>query len=180
MKQKIFKGAKVFFMGAFLTLLVSTSSNNLVKVSNSNMNLTLDLSSMAQKIEENIKNDLYSAKDSYTGYLTGYAADCPLCTGRLACMPNLDVLNGNVTYVDDTYGELNIVASSTFIPCGTVVRINDFKNANGPLYAIVLDRGVGRNNLDLLTVSEDYAYQYVGRSIVNYDILRKGWANPTE
>ena len=58
MKQKIIKGAKVVMMGAFLTLLVSTSNNNLVKVSNSNMNLTLDLSSMAKKIEENIKNDL--------------------------------------------------------------------------------------------------------------------------
>lgn len=175
MKQKIIKSAKVMMMGAFLTLLVSTSNNNLVKVSNSNMNLTLDLSSMAKKIEENIKNDLYSAKDSYTGYLTGYAADCPLCTGRLACMPDLDVLNGNVTYVDDTYGKLNIVASSTSIPCGTIVRINDYKNTDEPFYAIVLDRGVGRNNLDLLTESEEYAYKYVGRSIVNYDILREGW-----
>ena len=175
MKQKIIKGAKVVMMGAFLTLLVSTSNNNLVKVSNSNMNLTLDLSSMAKKIEENIKNDLYSAKDSYTGYLTGYAADCPLCTGRLACMPDLDVLNGNVTYVDDTYGKLNIVASSTSISCGTIVRINDYKNTDEPFYAIVLDRGVGRNNLDLLTESEEYAYKYVGRSIVNYDILREGW-----
>ena len=90
-------------------------------------------------------------------------------------MPDLDVLNGNVTYVDDTYGELNIVASSTSIPCGTIVRINDYKNTDEPFYAIVLDRGVGRNNLDLLTESEEYAYKYVGRSIVNYDILREGW-----
>lgn len=175
MKHRLIKATKYTILIYIFTLLVSTSNNNLIKVSNSNMNLTLDLNSMVKKVQEDILNDLYSAKDSYTGYLTGYAADCPLCTGKLACMPNLDVLNGNVTYQDETYGELNIVASSTSIPCGTVVRINDYKNSEGPFYAIVLDRGVGRNNLDLLTVSEEYAYQNVGRSIVNYDILRKGW-----
>lgn len=175
MKQKLIKCCKFVLLVYIFTLLVSTSNNSLIKVSNSNMNLTLDLNSMVEKVQENIMNDLYSAKDSYTGYLTGYAADCPLCTGKLACMPSLDVLHGNVMYEDETYGNLNIVASSTSIPCGTVVRINDYKNSDGPFYAIVLDRGVGRNNLDLLTVSEEYAYQNVGRSIVNYDILRKGW-----
>ncbi len=175
MKQKLIKCCKFVLLVYIFTLLVSTSNNSLIKVSNSNMNLTLDLNSMVEKVQENIMNDLYSAKDSYTGYLTGYAADCPLCTGKLACMPSLDVLHGNVMYEDETYGNLNIVASSTSIPCGTVVRINDYKNSDGPFYAIVLDRGVGRNNLDLLTVSEEYAYQNVGRSIINYDILRKGW-----
>lgn len=175
MKQKLIKCCKFVLLVYIFTLLVSTSNNSLIKVSNSNMNLTLDLNSMVEKVQENIMNDLYSAKDSYTGYLTGYAADCPLCTGKLACMPSLDVLHGNIMYEDETYGNLNIVASSTSIPCGTVVRINDYKNSDGPFYAIVLDRGVGRNNLDLLTVSEEYAYQNVGRSIVNYDILRKGW-----
>ena len=175
MKHKLIKCCKYIILVYIFTLLVSTSNNSLIKASNSNMNLTLDLNSMVKKVQENIMNDLYSAKDSYTGYLTGYAADCPLCTGKLACMPSLDVLHGNVMYEDETYGNLNIVASSTSIPCGTVIRINDYKNSDGPFYAIVLDRGVGRSNLDLLTVSESYAYQNVGRSIVNYDILRKGW-----
>ena len=171
MKHKLIKCCKYIILVYIFTLLVSTSNNSLIKASNSNMNLTLDLNSMVKKVQENIMNDLYSAKDSYTGYLTGYAADCPLCTGKLACMPSLDVLHGNVMYEDETYGNLNIVASSTSIPCGTVIRINDYKNSDGPFYAIVLDRGVGRSNLDLLTVSESYAYQNVGRSIVNYDIL---------
>ena len=43
------------------------------------------------------------------------------------------------------------------------------------MYAIVLDRGVSKYNLDLLTVSEDYARKNVGRSVVSYDVLRKGW-----
>lgn len=155
-----------------LLLLVSTSNRNDYKTSNSNLNLTLDLTSMAKKVHEDIENDLYSAKDTYTGYLTGYGADCPLCSGHLACMPSLDVLNGNIYYTDSVYGNLNIVASSSNLACGTVVRIN---SNFGEIMAIVLDRGVGGNNLDLLQVSEQEALINVGRSIVSYDILRKGW-----
>lgn len=159
----------------FVAFISSTSNSNFTKVSNSNLNKTLDLNSMVLKVKEDIANDIYSAKDTYTGYLTGYSADCPLCSGHLACMPSLDVLHGNVVYQDPTYGTLNIVASSTGIPCGTVIRINEHKLGSDPLFAIVLDRGVGGNNLDLLTVSEQYALNNVGRSIVSYDILRSGY-----
>ena len=87
-------------------------------------------------------------------------------------MPSLDVLNGNIYFNDSVYGNLNIVASSSNLACGTVVRIN---SNFGEIMAIVLDRGVGGNNLDLLQVSEQEALINVGRSIVSYDILRKGW-----
>ena len=90
-------------------------------------------------------------------------------------MSNLDVLNGNVTYEDKTYGKVNIVASSKALSCGTIIRINEHKLHSEPMYAIVLDRGVSKYNLDLLTVSEDYARKNVGRSVVSYDVLRKGW-----
>lgn len=163
-------------VGATLLLGSSGSGINYLNNSkNSNLSLTLDLNAMAMKLENDIKNDLYSVKDTYTGYLTGYGADCPLCSGRLACMSNLDVLNGNVMYEDRTYGEVNIVASSKALPCGTIIRINEHKLYDEPMYAIVLDRGVSKYNLDLLTVSEDYASKNVGRSVVSYDILRKGW-----
>jgi hypothetical protein len=158
-----------------LILITSTSNNKFLKAGNSNLNKTLDLNSMVMKVKEDIANDLYSAKDTYTGYLTGYSADCPLCGGHLACMPSLDVLHGNVTYQDSIYGELNIVASSTATPCGTVIRINEHRLGSEPIYAIVLDRGVGGNNLDLLTPSQEYALSHVGRSIVSYDILRRGY-----
>ena len=64
-----------------LILITSTSNNKFLKAGNSNLNKTLDLNSMVMKVKEDIANDLYSAKDTYTGYLTGYAADCPLCGG---------------------------------------------------------------------------------------------------
>ena len=61
------------------------------KVENENVNRNVDLSTMALKVNEMIENDLYSAKDTYTGQLTGYAHDCPLCGGTLACAYNYNV-----------------------------------------------------------------------------------------
>lgn len=173
--HRLNKVIKSVILVGFIGLIFTSSSNLTTKVSNENLTLTLNLESMAMRVKEEIANDIYSAKESYSGYLTGYGADCPLCGGTLACMPGLDVLHGNVTYDDKTYGTVNIVASSKNVPCGTILRINDYRNSNGPMYAIVLDRGVGGYNLDLLTINEAYAYQNVGRSIVNYDVLRRGW-----
>ena len=42
--------------------------------------------------------------------------------------------------------------------------------------AIVLDRGVLGTDIDLLSPSEDYARQYVGRHKITYDVLRNGWS----
>ena len=41
--------------------------------------------------------------------------------------------------------------------------------------AIVLDRGVLGNDLDLLVESEAYALKNVGRHKLTYDVLRFGW-----
>ena len=108
------------------------------------------------------------------GYLTGYGADCPLCGGTLACLSSYNVYKNNVvTYNDRIYGNVRIVASSRNLPCGSIVRINSGRVPGG--LAIVLDRGVLGTNLDLLCPSEDYASQYIGRSYVTYEVLRRGW-----
>ncbi len=166
---------KSALLGVIMLTMFSSTRSNYMQISNTNFNLTLDLNAMALKVQEDIENDIYAAKDTYTGYLTGYGADCPLCSGHLACKSDLDVLHGNVTYDDVVYGKLNIVATSKAIPCGSVIRINEHKLGSEPLYAIVLDRGVSKYNIDLLTVSEAYASANVGRSVVTYDILRSGW-----
>jgi hypothetical protein len=158
-----------------ILLVVGASNGSEIKVTNSNLNLSLDLNAMAAKVEEDIQNDIYSSKDTYTGYLTGYAADCPLCGGHLACMPSLDVLHGNVNYQDSTYGNVRIVASSKNLTCGTIIKFQSNVNGGEPITAIVLDRGVTGTAIDLLTPTESYAIQNVGRSIISYDILRKGW-----
>ena len=157
-------------------LIVETSATRFEsKIESVNENRTINLTTMALKLEEDISNDLYAAKDTYTGDLTGYTADCPLCTGRLSCLPNYDVLNGTETYSDQTYGNVRIVASSKNLPCGTILRFNKQNISNDPIIAIVLDRGVLGNDLDLLSNSYDYAVKTIGRSSISYDILRTGW-----
>ena len=156
-------------------LLIGTSNGSQYKVKNSNLNLSTDLTLMALKVEKDIQNDIYSAKETYEGDLTGYGADCPLCGGHLACMPSLDVLNGNVSYTDQTYGSVRIVASSQNLPCGSVVRFDAPGISDEKMVAIVLDRGVTGTALDLLVESNNAAYTSVGRRKITYDVIRKGW-----
>ena len=158
-----------------ILMLVGTSNGSQFKVKNSNLNLSTDLTLMALKVENDIQNDIYSAKETYIGDLTGYGADCPLCGGHLACMPSLDVLHGNVIYNDETYGQVRIVASSQNLPCGSIVRFESQRISDEPVVAIVLDRGVTGTSLDLLVESNNAAYYSVGRVKISYDVIRKGW-----
>jgi len=158
-------------------IIVAKSSSSLVetKFSNDATNRTINLSTMAMKLEEDIRNDIYSAKDTYTGDLTGYEANCPLCNGTLSCRADYYVKDGTDTYPDPTYGTVRIVASSKNLPCGTIVRFQLNSLSQDPIIAIVLDRGVLGNDLDLLTPNEFFARQYVGRRSIQYDVLRQGW-----
>ena len=118
-------------------LLVGTSNGSQFKIKNSNLNLSTDLTLMALKVEKDIQNDIYSAKETYEGDLTGYGADCPLCGGHLACMPSLDVLHGNVTYNDSTYGLVNIVKANSSYLCNSILEFN----VDGEeIYGIILEK----------------------------------------
>ncbi len=174
----IIKTFRRLFQVTLLILLVVfvESSNNIkeTKVLNDNYNKSIDLATMALKLQEDIKNDLYSAKDTFTGDLTSYLPTCPLCSGKLACLPRYNVLDGTETYQDISYGNVKIVASSKNLPCGSIIRFNSNRISTDPVLAIVLDRGVLGNDIDLLTSSDSYA-AYVGRSSITYDVLRNGW-----
>lgn len=157
-----------------LMIVVGASNNDEIKVNNNNLNKSLDLRMMAMKVEEDKKNDIYSAKESYEGDLTGYVANCPLCGGHLACMPSLDVLSGIVNYNDSVYGNVRIVASSRNLACGSIVRFQSSISAE-PIVAIVLDRGVLGTDLDMLVGDITDATHGIGRKKISYDVLRKGW-----
>ena len=145
------------------------------KVENENVNKNVNLSTMALKINEIEENRLYSAIDTYTGDLTGYVYNCPLCGGTLACAPKYNIRDGKDYYDDAIYGRVKIVASSRNLDCGTIVRFNSSRISDEPVIAIVLDRGVTGNSLDLLSPSLEYATHNVGRSSITYDVLRQGW-----
>ena len=166
---------KLGIMSLAILVMVGSSNGSGFKVKNSNLNLSADLSLMALRVEENIKNDIYNPLETYTGDLTGYGADCPLCGGRLACLSSLDVLHGNVNYDDPTYGSIRIVASSLNLPCGSVIKFNAPAVSNDKVVAIVLDRGVSGTAIDLLLPSNSMANSAVGRQRITYDVVRRGW-----
>ena len=117
-------------------------------------------------------NSLYK----FTGELTGYSGDCPLCSGYLACPPRTNVLKSGIYYNDTSYGNIRIVASSKNYPCGTILRFNVKKIAKEPIFAIVLDRGVSGNVIDLLTDSSESAIKDIGRvKNLEFEVLREGW-----
>ena len=164
----------------------SVSEKNVIKVESFNFNKSLGMNANAVKDEEEKPKPKEEEKpkeekslvvsNKLNGILTGYGADCPLCNGTLACKPSYKVYKNNVvTYNDSTYGNVRIVASSTRMPCGSIVRFNARGIGNGTITAIVLDRGVVGNNLDLLMTSEDEAAKVVGRRNITYEVLRRGW-----
>jgi hypothetical protein len=170
--HKVIKATKIILILAIILCAqqVGMKSEN-GKISNINVNKTLDLSAMAYKLNEINMQDIYYPLDTLTGDLTGYAADCPLCGGTLGCTGQ-NVLDGTTTYDDKTYGTVEIVASSKSLACGSIItwEMNGEKRT-----AIVLDRGVLGTDIDLLSPSEEYASKYIGRRKITYDVLRVGW-----
>lgn len=118
---------------------------------------------------------LYQPISTFVGTLTGYSADCPGCSGNLACT-GTSVKNNGIYYNDKTYGKIRIVATSASYPCGTIIRFNHSSVSSKPVIAIALDRGVSGNKVDLLAESSSYALNYIGSSYnKKFEILRLGW-----
>lgn len=173
--RNAFKIVQIMVLVLLVIIVDSSNTKMESKVINDHYNRSIDLSTMTLKLKEDIANDLYSSKDTYTGDLTGYTANCPLCSGKLACLPNYNVISGVETYQDISYGNVRIVASSNNLSCGSIIRFHKQSISSEPIVAIVLDRGVLGNDIDLLTANLDYAYSSIGRSTITYDVLRNGW-----
>lgn len=158
-------------------LMIAKSSTNVMdsSVENENTNKTINLSTMALKVIEIEQELKFTAIDTYTGSLTGYVYNCPLCSGTLSCMPSYDITDGTNTYYDSEYGEVYIVASSSNLPCGSIVSFYSNRISDERVLAVVLDRGVTGNSLDFLAPNVNYAYNNIGRSTITYDVLRSGW-----
>ena len=152
---------------------------------NMNTTSTVENESLAKVLDKNViqenqnniyKQGTYNPIFTFKGELTGYVGDCPLCTGYLACPPRTNVLKEGIYYKDKTYGTVRIVASSRNYPCGTILRFKVNKLSDEPIIAIVLDRGVSGNVIDLLTDDKNYAIRKVGRvRNLEFEVLRKGW-----
>lgn len=122
---------------------------------------------------------LYGAETpiSFDGQMTAYKANCPGCTGGVACPPGRDVTGDNYFYTDETYGEIRILAADPHIPCGTIVSFSNVSFSSEPIIGIVLDRGgaIKGNIMDFLVGPND-DMDVVGRQRgVHYEILRWGY-----
>ncbi len=128
---------------------------------------------MYSNFEDAVSNSRYYPT-SFVGKLVHYGPDCPECGGHLGCNGQ-DARNGNIYYNDSEYGKLRIVAMSSTIPCGSIIRINvDAYDPDG-MYAIVLDRGVSGNMVDLLKTSSRASSPVSSVNNVTFDIVRYGY-----
>lgn len=169
---------KLLFLLFIVLVFVTSEVGNQKKVKTEVLviNKSFTVNAVAEKEFEDINDDIYAAKATFSGDLTGYAADCPMCNGTLACKSSYDVYkNGVVTFDDKTYGTVRIVASSKKLACGSIIRFDSNRVSEDEVYAIVLDRGVLGTSIDLLVETESYASKYIGRSKINYDVVRFGW-----
>ncbi len=178
----IFKIFSLFFM-SFLLCKTDAIEKKYISIENNNIAKYIEEENIDAKQVEMFKDEydtisLYIADYTFVGELTGYVADCPLCSGYLACPPRTNALESGIYFEDNDYGTVRIVASSSNYSCGTILRFQTDKIQSEPIIAIVLDRGVYGNNIDLLTDSEDFAINNIGRiKNLNFEVLRTGWKN---
>ena len=137
----------------------------------------LDKKTLSPVMYSSFEDAVYNSKyypTSFVGKLVHYGPDCPECGGHLGCNGQ-DARNGNIYYNDSEYGKLRIVAMSSTIPCGSVIRINVSAYDPDGMYAIVLDRGVDGNMVDLLKTSARASSPVSSVNNVTFDIVRYGY-----
>ena len=112
----------------------------------------------------------------FTGTMTGYGPDCEGCGGKTGCPPRQDVRNGNIYFNDQEYGKINIVATDSRIPCGSIIKIRK-STVGEEVTAIALDRGgaIKETKMDFLVNSEKESADKIGVQKVEYEIVRWGW-----
>ena len=89
----------IFFIGK------ENYENKSLSVSmNTNLNKSIDKQIIQDSQNELYKEGIYNPLYTFTGELTGYAGDCPLCSGYLACPPRTNVLEKGIYFDDKTYG----------------------------------------------------------------------------
>lgn len=173
----IFFMAIVVMDGNKKTSIVTSNVNNVKWVQSSRIMHELESVKNVSNTAD-IKKYGNRYKIEFTGTLTGYGPDCPGCLGMVYCAPNPNVQNGKIYYNDKTYGKIRILAADYSIPCGSIVKIENFSFIPGnEFYGIVLDRGsaiVGLT-MDLLYPSENDTIIIGRQRNIHFTIERWGW-----
>lgn len=126
----------------------------------------------------------------YIGRSTGYGPDCVGCSavGNVACFTKNrtkhSLINDGITYQDEEYGEVRILAADTSkFPCGTIVLVDTGKS--DAFYGVVLDSGYSMRQAwrENGTVWMDVAFASSKDAIngnvtsyhTSYSVQRWGW-----
>ena len=185
-----FKKYLIGFVYVFLLLLIIVSGNERSNIVTTNINTVKSIKSSSIISTQNASEKFFKVssteaikeygskqKIEFTGTLTGYGPDCVGCSGIVACAPNPNAKNNNIYFNDKEYGKIRILAADRSIPCGSIIKISNYKFIDGDFYGIVLDRGgaiVGLT-MDLLYPSENDTV-IIGRTYnINFKIVRWGW-----
>jgi len=127
---------------------------------------------------------------NYVGNTTGYGADCPGCSGTVACKTregnNHHLVNDGIYYNDSQYGSVRILAASHKVfGCGTIIEVDNGREE--PFLGIVLDTGIdmrknwelyGLIHLDVAFVTQNdpavYSMTATGQK-AKFEVKRWGW-----
>ena len=178
----------LFYIFILSFIIVSGNSRAHIVTSNVNNVKSIQSTRIVKDSEKEIVKAVSNTKDikkygeeykvEFTGTLTGYGPDCEGCIGIVYCAPNPNVQNNNIYYTDKEYGKIRIVAADYSIPCGSIIKISNYKFMdNKDFYAIVLDRGsaiVGLT-MDLLYGSEKETVVIGRQRNIKFSIERWGW-----
>lgn len=173
------------FVGVGIMYVLETDETNINVINDSKNLLTYsDLKSgQSELLEKQLKPVFYNSMadavfysksypTSFKAKLVHYGPDCVSCGGRLGCNGQ-NAKNGNIYYNDKEFGKIRIVAASTLLPCGSILKIN--LDAYDNMYVIVLDRGVDSSMIDLLKESQRSKSPVRTVNNVVFDIVRYGY-----
>lgn len=119
---------------------------------------------------------------TFIGELTGYGLDCVGCSNVTANgyrVPTDEEGNVILTYNDEEFGTVNILASDKRFPFGTIIRISNYKygDENKDIIAVVMDRGgaIYDNKFDLMYATEASIPENTRFYNIGFTVLRWGW-----
>ena len=147
----------------------NTSNNEKInlKVEETPQTTTPEISSNVQE-----ENSISNNPNILTGTMSGYGSDIGDYTAYGY------YIKDTITYYDQTYKEVRILAAGPEYAFGTIIKITN-SNA-GDFIGIVLDRGpdIGQNSkftFDLLYKTSGEALKYGVSKNISYQVLREGF-----
>lgn len=146
----------------------NTETTSVTTTQTTTTSITQFTTQKTTKVRTTRKKTVKRPVEDGTYKVTHYGPDCRGCSGITASGYNV---KHTIWYNDPQYGKIRVVATSKKFPLYSVIRLNNY---SGDFIAIVLDRGVSGNVIDVLVSSEKDATKLGVKRNVTIDLLRRG------